>query len=162
MLMTAAAGMGNLRAVFLSPVGASARPRGWRRIEDADRPRRTPGSTLATLATLVTLVTLVTLARTKTAGPSIGLICDHIHQHEGAAGVRRILGILALAKKHGPAVVEDAAKAALDVGVPTYRFVRRYLERRPPLPLTLRQIDPLIRQLSLYRDLIDRGTGDPA
>ncbi len=125
-------------------------PRGWHRIEDADRPRRTPGSTLATLA------------RAKTAGPSIGVICDHIHQHEGAAGVRRILGLLALAKKHGPAVVEDAAKAALDVGVPTYRFVRRYLERRPPLPLTLRQIDPLIRQLSLYRDLIDRRTGDPA
>ena len=28
-------------------------------------------------------------------------------------------------------------------------------------PLTLRQVDPLIRQLSLYRDLIDRKTGDP-
>jgi len=58
--------------------------------------------------------------------------------------------------------VEDAAKAALEVGVPTYRFVRRYLERRPPLPLTLRQIDPLIRQLTLYRDLIDRTTGELA
>ena len=76
-------------------------------------------------------------------------------------GVRRILGVLALAKKHGPAVVDDAAKAALDLGVPTYRFLRRYLERRPPVPLTLRQVDPLIRQLTLYRDLIDRKTGDP-
>ena len=44
---------------------------------------------------------------------------------------------------------------------PTYRFLRRYLERRPPVPLTLRQVDPLIRQLTLYRDLIDRTTGDP-
>ena len=77
------------------------------------------------------------------------------------AGVRRMLGVLALAKKHGPAVVDDAAKAALDLGVPTYRFLRRYLERRPPVPLTLRQVDPLIRQLTLYRDLIDRKTGDP-
>ena len=76
-------------------------------------------------------------------------------------GVRRILGVLALAKKHGPAAVEDAAKAALELGVPTYRFLRRYLERRPPVPLTLRQVDPLIRQLTLYRDLIDRKTGDP-
>ena len=75
--------------------------------------------------------------------------------------MRRILGVLALAKKHGPAVVEDAAKAALELGVPTYRFLRRYLERRPPVPLTLRQVDPLIRQLTLYRDLIDRTTGDP-
>ena len=46
-------------------------------------------------------------------------------------------------------------------GVPTYRFLRRYLERRLPAPLTLRQVDPLIRQLTLYRDLIDRKTGDP-
>jgi hypothetical protein len=95
-------------------------------------------------------------------GPSVSTICDHIHRHEGEAGVRRILGVLALAKKHGPAVIEDAAKAALDLGVPTYRFLRRYLERRPPVPLTLRQVDPLIRQLTLYRDLIDRTTGDPS
>ena len=67
----------------------------------------------------------------------------------------------ALAKQHGPAVVDDAAKAALELGVPTYRFLRRYLERRLPVPLTLRQVDPLIRQLTLYRDLIDRKTGDP-
>ena len=38
----------------------------------------------------------------------------------------------------------------------------RLLERRPPVPLTLRQVDPLIRQLTLYRDLIDRRTGDPS
>ena len=37
-----------------------------------------------------------------------------------------------------------------------YRFVRRWLERRPPL--TLRQVDPIIRQLTLYRDLIDSKT----
>jgi transposase len=124
-------------------------PRGWHRIEDADRPPRTPPKTVALLEAAMRI------------GPSVSTICDHIHRHEGEAGVRRILGVLALAKKHGPAVVEDAAKAALDLGVPTYRFVRRYLERRPPLPLTLRQVDPLIRQLTLYRDLIDRTTGDP-
>jgi transposase len=123
-------------------------PRGWHRIEDADRPRRTPAKTLAVLSAA------------HHAGPAIGAVCDHIHQHDGASGVRRILGVLAFARKHGPAVVEDAAKAALDLGVPTYRFIRRYLERRPPVPLTLRQVDPLIRQLTLYRDLIDRRTGD--
>jgi len=122
-------------------------PRGWHRIHEADRPARTPHSTVALLI------------RAKNAGSHIGAVCDAIHQHDGAVGVRRILGVLALAKKHGPAVVDDAAKAALDLGVPTYRFLRRYLERRPPL--TLRQVDPLIRQLTLYRDLIDRQTGDP-
>ena len=125
-------------------------PRGWHRIHDDDRPTRTPPKTLALLAAATT------------AGPAISTICDHIHQHEGAAGVRRILGVLALARKHGPAVVEDAAKTALDLGLPTYRFLRKYLDRRPPVPLTLRQVDPLIRQLTLYRDLIDHKTGDPS
>ena len=64
-------------------------PRGWHRIDDAIGRRRTPATTLALLA-----------PRT-TPAPSIGAVCDHIHQHEGAAGVRRILGVLALAKKHG-------------------------------------------------------------
>ena len=48
-------------------------------------------------------------------------------------------------------------------GAPSYRFMRRWRERRPPALLTLRQIDPLIRTPpSLYRDLIQRKTGDPA
>jgi transposase len=124
-------------------------PRGWHRLHDDDRPARTPASTVALLA------------RAHTAGVHISAVCTYIHQHEGAAGVRRMLGVLALAKKYGSAVVDDAAKAALDLGVPTYRFLRRYLERRLLPPLTLRQVDPLIRQLTLYRDLIDRKTGDP-
>src|SRR5262249_47492701 len=123
-------------------------PRGWHRFISAARPSRTPAKTLALLAAA------------HHAGAAIGGVCDHIHQHEGASGIRRILGVLALAKKHGPAVVDEAAKAALDLGVPTYRFIRRDLERRPPGPLPPRPIHPPIRQLMLYRDLIDRRTGD--
>jgi transposase len=124
-------------------------PRGWHRIQDEDRPSRTPRPTQALLT------------RAAKAGAHIGTVCGSIYQQDGPAGVRRILGVLSLAKKYGPAAVEDAAKAALELGVPTYRFVRRYLERHLPVPLTLRQVDPLIRQLTLYRDLIDRQTGDP-
>jgi transposase len=86
--------------------------RGWYQIHDEDRPARTPPSTLALLA------------RATSAGPHIGTVCTQIQQHDGVPGIRRILGVLALAKKHGPAVVEDAARAALEIGVPTYRFVR--------------------------------------
>ena len=50
------------------------------------------------------------------------------------------------------AAVEDAAAMAGELHVYEYRFVRRYLERRPPL--TLRQVDPLIRERVQYRDLI--------
>ena len=123
-------------------------PRGWHRIAESDRQARTPASTVALLA------------RAATAGAHISAVCAHSHQHEGAGGVRRILGVLALAKKHGVAVVEDAATAALEIGVPTYRFVRKYVERRPPVLLALRQVDPIIRQLTLYRELIDRKTGE--
>ena len=77
---------------------------------------------------------------------------------EARRGVRRILGVLGLVKKHGPAVVEDACAAALEFQLADYRFVRRYLERHPPIPLTLRQVDPLIRDLTHYRDVIARNT----
>ena len=44
---------------------------------------------------------------------------------------------------------------ALEAGaVNHYRFVSRYLERGPQLPLSLRQVDPLIRELTEYRDFI--------
>ena len=42
-----------------------------------------------------------------------------------------------------------------------YGFLRRWLERRPQL--TLRQVDPMIRQLTLYRDLIaDKTKENPS
>lgn len=122
-------------------------PRGWHRIEERDQPRRTPASTRTLLS------------RATSAGAAIGALCHQIEATGGAHGIRQILGVLALAKKHGVAVAEEAAQAALDIGVPTYRFLRKYVERRPPVPLTLRQVDPLIRQLTLYRDLINHKTG---
>lgn len=123
--------------------------RGFHRIEERDQSPRAPRTTLALLR------------RAHTAGTNIGTLCEHIHRTDGETSVRRILGLLALARKHGAPVVDDAASAALELGAPTYRFVRTYLERRPPVPLSLRQVDPLIRQLTLYRDLIDQKAGEP-
>jgi Helix-turn-helix domain len=116
------------------------------RIARADRPARTLPETAQLLA------------RTARAGPAIGTLCTAIQQQDGPVGVRRILGVLALAKRYGVPTVEAACHTALECGVATYRFVRRYCERHPTGLLTLRQIDPLIRQLTLYRDLIDRAT----
>jgi transposase len=116
--------------------------RGWHRIQEADRSPRTP------------LSTVQLLGRASRAGSNIGNLCQAIHQRQGQLGVRRILGVLSLAKKFGPVIVEQACAAALELGVHEYHFVRRYLERQPPLPLTLQQVDPLIRELEQYRDLI--------
>ena len=76
----------------------------------------------------------------------------------GRYPVRRILGVMSLGKQYGVARVDEACAAALELGVCEYRFVRRYLERNSQLPLSLRQVDPLIRQLTHYRDLIDNKT----
>jgi transposase len=118
--------------------------RGWYRIKEQDHPPRTP----LRIAQL--------LWRAGRAGPQIGVFCNLIYDRQGEVGVRRILGVLALAKKFGTPAVEDACAAALEMGVHEYRFVRRYLERTPQL--TLRQVDPLIRELVHYRDLINYRT----
>ena len=69
-------------------------------------------------------------------GASIGALCDAIHHRQAEAGVRRIMGVLSLAKKYGCSAVDQACAAALELGVSEYRFVRRYLERSPQAPLT--------------------------
>jgi hypothetical protein len=92
------------------------------------------------------------------AGAPIGTLCEAIHRRDSELGVRRIFGVLALVKKHGAAIVADACTVALELGVADYRFVRRYLERQAPAPLTIRQVDPLIRELTHYRDVIARKT----
>jgi hypothetical protein len=120
--------------------------RGGHRIKDEDRSRKTP------------LGTQQLLARADKAGSQIGALCRGMHQTHGETTVRRIIGVLSLGKKYGVARVDDACAAALEVGVCDYQFVRRYLERNPQAPLSLRQIDPLIRQLTLYRDFIDNKT----
>jgi transposase len=120
--------------------------RGGHRIKDEDRSRKTPTGTQQLLC------------RADKAGSQIGALCRGMHQAQGEVAVRRIMGVLSLGKKYGVARVDDACTVALEVGVCDYQFVRRYLERNPQLPLNLRQIDPLIRQLTLYRDFIDSKT----
>jgi transposase len=118
--------------------------RGGHRIRDADRPRRTPQHTHQLLA------------RAHKAGANIGAVCDAIYHRQEEVGIRRIMGVLSLAKKYGCSACDQACAAALEFGVTEYRFVRRYLERSPQAPLTLRQIDPLIRDLTQYRDVIQQ------
>jgi hypothetical protein len=120
--------------------------RGGYRIQEEDHPKKMP------------LSTAQLLRRAEHAGAQIGKLCQMLYQRQGEISIRRILGVLSLLKKYGAAAVEDACATALDVGMPEYRFVRRYLERRPHPHMFLRQIDPLIRKLSEYRDFINLKT----
>ena len=120
--------------------------RGHHRIPPQDRPAHALPSTVNLLA------------RCGTAGQHIGTLCRRMYDDTGVVAIRRIQGILALARKHGAALADDGCAAALESGVirDGYHFVRRWLERKPQL--TLRQVDPIIRQLTLYRDLIAERT----
>jgi hypothetical protein len=120
--------------------------RGGHRIQEEDRPKQTP------------LGTLALLDRADKAGSQTGVFCRGMHAKDGQTAIRRIQGVLALAKKYGAAIVDDASAALLEMGSCEYRALRRYLERQPQLPLRLRQVDPLIRQLTLYRDFIESKT----
>ena len=122
--------------------------RGRYRIQKEDYPQRVP------------LGTAQLLARASRAGTHIGAFCQAIHTEQGELGVRRILGVLSLAKKFGTAAVEEACAAALELQVHEYRFVRRYLERHPQASLSLQQVDPLIRELVYYRDLIQQRVNE--
>jgi Transposase and inactivated derivatives len=120
--------------------------RGRHRIQGEDKPARTP------------LSTEQLLRRAEVSGDHIGALCRAMHNTHGEAAVRRILGVLSLAKKYGIPSTDEACAIGLETGACEYRFVRRYLERHPQMPLSLRQVDPLIRQLTLYRDLIENRT----
>lgn len=123
--------------------------RGRHRIKDEDRPKRTPFSTVQLLA------------RAERTGAHIGTLCQALHRLHGEVAIRRIQGLLSFTRKYGAARVDEACATALEMEAYDYRFVRRYLERNSQPPVSLRQIDPLIRQLHLYRDLIVERTQEP-
>lgn len=120
--------------------------RGRHSMRAEDQPSRTPPQVA------------MLLARTHGIGAATGAVADAIYAEGRLTSVRHVLGLCALAKKHGAVNVEAAAKVALDAGALTYRFVRTYLERHQTAPVPLKQIDPLIRELTHYRDLVRRMT----
>ena len=67
--------------------------RGRHRIDDHDRPQRTPAGKLQILA------------RTEKAGCHIGAFCQAMYHEQGPAAVRRMLGLLSFHKKYGVARV---------------------------------------------------------
>jgi len=72
--------------------------------------------------------------------------------------VRRILGVLSLAKKYGTAAVDEACAAALDMGVQEYRLCSALSGTLPASPTQFAASRSLIRELVQYRDFINYRT----
>jgi hypothetical protein len=123
--------------------------RGRHHIHADDQPKRTP------------LGTLQLLARAEKAGDHIGAFAKVLHREQGLPAVRRIQGLLSYHKQYGVARVDQACAMALELEIHDFRFVRRFLDKNLQPALGLRQVDPLIRQLTLYRDLIQERTDSP-
>ncbi len=120
---------------------------GRHRIDPRDRSKKAPPG-LAKLR-----------ERARVIGRAVETVCGEIWRNDGATpGIRRIQGTLGLAKKYGHAQLEAACAFALETGAPSYRFVRSYLEHAPGPSLSLRQVDPLIRELTQYQQLLEQRT----
>jgi len=99
------------------------------------------------------------LMRARNAGEHVGKVCERIIGECGQTGIRSVMGVLSLVKRFGRGHVDQACVAALEVGSPTYRFIRRYLDHVPAGEPPLRQVDDLIRDLTHYRNFVDKKTG---
>jgi hypothetical protein len=128
-------------------------PRGRHRIKDEDRPPKTPLGTCNCWR-----------APTGPGRTSANSAAACI-EHQAEAAVRRIQGVLSFWPK------STASRASTTPAPPPWNSALR-LSLRAPLSgaavpncrLSLRQVDPLIRQLTLYRDLIieqQNQSGEP-
>jgi transposase len=111
------------------------------------------------------------LARADLLGDQVGQWAQAMLQERGVAGIRPLLGLLSLAKKHPPEVLQAACAAAHRHGAYRLRNVRqlaqRYHEQQVSAPLL--DEHPLIRPLTEYGQLVTvsawdavLGAGEPA
>lgn len=119
---------------------------GFFRIDERDRSPKTPQGVEHLLR------------RANAAGKHVGSLCEHIIARRDQFGARQVLGVLSLVKGRGFAAVDEACRVAIEGGYPSYRLVRRLLDRSISPAPALRQVDELIRNLSDYRDLIEGRT----
>ena len=95
------------------------------------------------------------LKRARQLGPNIGVLCTAIAADDVEEfAIRRVRAILKKAQDDGVDHVELACTVAIAAGAPTYRCVRAWLDHHKPVALA--QVDPLIRQLTAYRDVVAR------
>ena len=111
------------------------------------------------------------LARADLLGKPVGIWAQAMLQERGVTGIRPLLGLLSLARKYPPTVLETACAAAHRHGAYRLRNVRqlaqRHYEQRADTSLLAEH--PLIRPLTEYGQLIatpawdtDLGAGEPS
>jgi transposase len=95
------------------------------------------------------------IARAAKVGPKAGEWARAMIGERGVAGIRVLLGLVALTRKHGSREIDDACGLALSHGAFKLRTVRQLIERHTQQD----QFDflsehPLIRDMAEYGDLV--------
>jgi transposase len=92
------------------------------------------------------------LDQCRLLGPLAGTWAEGVHQARGPQGLRVMLGLLHLARKHPVAALEKAAATATHHGAWRLRDLKRLLDQPGNVvQLDFLEVHPLIRSLDAYR-----------
>ncbi len=96
------------------------------------------------------------LQKTQLIGPHSGRWAESVIEARGVEGVRVLLGLMSLAKKHPYEAIELACETALTYGAHRLRTIRELIKRQAPKQKQFDFLDehPIIRSLSDYGDLV--------
>jgi transposase len=100
--------------------------------------------------------TTYNLNRASLIGPQTGQWAEQMMQQRGIEGVRVLLGLLSLSKRHSADAIERACATALSHGAYRLRTIRELIKRQGERQEQFEFIDehPIIRSLSDYGDLV--------
>jgi hypothetical protein len=100
--------------------------------------------------------------KAREIGPSRHRLVSHILDTDNPLAIRKTRGILSLAKKFEPRIVEEACQYALVHDLLRYRavadFCHRVRKKSSEVAPVLTQEDELIRQTDFYHSLIEERT----
>jgi hypothetical protein len=91
------------------------------------------------------------LAQAAAIGPITEKLCKKLFEGEGRQGHRRMQGIVALARKHCAAHIEQAARMAFDRGISSSRIIRKLVEDLGKAATPEKSSDELTQEHCLIR-----------
>jgi len=91
------------------------------------------------------------LAQAAAIGPCTEKLCKQLFEGEGRQGHRRMQGIVALARKHCAAHIEQAARMAFERGISSSRIIRKLVEDLDKRTTPEKSSDELTQEHSLIR-----------
>jgi transposase len=96
------------------------------------------------------------LDKASLIGPQAGRWAEQMVQHRGIEGVRVLMGLLSLAKRHRSEQIEQACEIALTHGAYRLRTIRELVKRQGQRQEQFEFIEehPIIRSLSDYGELV--------